>query len=1589
MLLHDRIKGVYGQLLTWLLLLTTQSMTAHLAYAQGDFYDAVNQANDYAKELRNQRSAPTFDANGNLTHNGQIILSTEELSGQRENSYVPADSNTYGNDAKTLMAGEDAQRTYDQKTLDTAETSGERAYHVTKSSFSRQKPDLSNDPLWSVTDDVFANLEEIAGDFANCEINTELVSSGRDIHVPKYETCNRLPAIEASFTIAHDYEVGVIKHKSGPVNLSPCGAGCLDVWIGTIGDNYWPGNCTIYEESMALEIIQPSAITSAVLARSKFDDYHQVWLNNTKVWNGPNELFPPETEGPCELKTSWDMTPNVDLLSYFTELTPLSDLNLKTRTSVSGNGEGYSAIRVHYDYNKLIYNDIWTNAEKITQAHEIKKQLDDGYCTGEIRCTDMPSLDADGCTTINGLRVCESNFGDNPMADLGISPFCRAVSVRSSCDFNSGEFCTTDMQGVEHCYDNSTENRNTCVEYEENPECSYVSTTCVEGAGGDSGNCYVQEDTYDCGFTVNDGVETEEEVLRCDGQLMCVGEGCYSPDRDEPNQDFAQVNAYMEMMKYAFADMTCEGIPDRSYDPNNPPEDYLPTPVCEDGYEYDPVAGECLRQLSCTYSENDFYASSPRNGIQILSNNAVIVDDKSILSCQPIKIGGITYTCGNAVNKIATDTFYEVCQNASTAVDPNGCPSPYHEVNQRTGNCEVPPILSCEEVDYTLEGQNTPFDGSDDVCNAPTMSVGYSCPTGYNYLNGTCSKTLTTSIKYRCSQGTLTGTQCKIVSNECRYDSANKVFNNVDAYCTGKTGGTNRNSGAYWNGANISSGYWTGAQTLTSSGTRNCGGSDGNSYNWSKSEQEICRSITEYRSATQYCDSGYTLSGSQCIKTVTSVPTKVCDSGYELTANGAYCIKQPPTMEVEYSCPPTYPNFSPEDMACKSQVTSPTDRFETPATPSCLVGYSFDSSSSMCVAESMLPISVCESGGTLQSGECQVAAETECRRDAQNHTNYTTSHVDGGNCYMADGLSFYRWDGGFVHTFPNANTTGNLPSIRVGNVVYSKRQNNAVVVGGTYCKWWANPGDFVEWQSEICRTTDPSSYPPTIRCESGYSLNADQTLCVKDGGAVEPTWSCPAFLPNFNNSTKMCSISATARVQTESDSISYTVAKEVLDTFLTPFEHMIGVLVPNATAEGEIPQTEEQKVTKESMQDYVGMQFVAAAVEAEAQKDMVAVGQQQVLSLAAPSPSPTPSMASYSDSPTPTPSLAEDYVPGENVSCQLFKGTASECKIAVGGIQDCCKNPTTVSLGDYISLLTKTIQFDALTGQVFGIEGYTGVWDVASNWTVDAATGAWNTVQGEFASAFDIALNESTGAATSGGAAGIGQSLMTYTNNYLTETFGGEIASMFFQTTGEGLVAWSAEMAAIGNAMMVVYYAYLAYVVFNLLVNIIYECEEEELDLAMKKDLFSTHYIGSYCKDDILGACIEKRRVYCAYDSPLSRIMMEQIYAQPQMGLDWGSPKNPNCTGLAIEQLENVDWDAVNLDEWVGILIRTDNYTDMVNIDVESLTGSGSNLNYEMGESRQNVIDRNLERASEIDADQVRRDAYEDGWDLNSQPIVE
>lgn len=1363
-LFRDRVFGLFGKFLSVFLIVTTQSMVMRLAYAQDEMMNAVAEANAFSRELLQGRSNPTYNSNGELLIDGQPFMSKSQIVGQQKGDYLPADpAGSYGSDSATLIAGQSAKEQYDTKTLETATTSGERAYHILKKSHANQRPDLSDDPMWANTDHVLDNLVKISEDFASCTVSTELVSTGSSYHVPKYETCERLPALEENFEIYHDYKVGVLKHKSGPINLLSCGDGCMQVWVGTVGNDYWGGWCTVYEETMSIEVIQPNAITYAKLERSKFDDYHQVYINDNKIYNGPNANFPPETRGACELSKSWDLYPNINVTNSFVSTPANGELKFKTRTSVAGDGEGYSSFRINYDIDKLVYDEVWTDAEKIAKAITIRDQLDDGFCTGEITCKDMPTLDENGCATVNGIFVCESDFEHTDLTSIGISPFCKKIAVSSNCSFNESEVCWEDMNGNENCFDNDTTDRNTCVQYEENPECSYFKTECVGGADGDSGTCYVQEDTYDCGFTATTGTEVEKEVIRCDGKLQCVGESCYSSVRDSGNTQFGEANAYLEMLRYARGDMTCEGIPDAPYNEESPPDRYTPVPTCDAGYTYNKKIKQCLKKTGCDYSDNDFYAASYRNGIQVLKANSVIANDPSIPVCVPIVSQGGVYTCGNAKKKIATDTFYEVCTNDAAPVIPASCPDASHSLNPTTGYCEIPPIVECEDG-YDLTEGDIPFSLEDDFCTSQRFDIVKECQDGYSLVGEQCEKTVSVAPTLSCSNGyTLNGTQCSKHNQGCRDDSRNFVRNYYSANCHGFD-------------QNETTGFWDGEVVSTyTKGNRN----------WSRGNSSSCRG----------------------------------DRGSYGTKIWGICVNFIQTKKADITC---------------------------------------------------------EQGFSENNGQCE-------------------------------------------------------------------------------------------------RTT-VTDYIPT--CPDGFGLSNDQTYCVKTPEKIPVTPTCPSLYPVWNQKELRCvSAGLSPLVMNNADTVTVQVEpseyQHVISLVLAPFESMLKSIVPISVASSEQVQKEPQ-VTQESMQSYIGQQLMSVANSLEEDNKMAAVGRSQLSAAAQAqfgSASTTKSSAStYS---------AKTSSGTSNVTCDLFKGKASECKIAVGGMQNCCDSPVATTLADYINLGRKTLELDALTGQVFGLDSYTGAWDAASN----LGSAAY---EGIFSSGADVVAETAIDGATEGIVAQMGQMAMNYTNDFLINTFGKDAASMLFTSAGAGTTATaSPALAAAGSALMVVYYVYLAYVVFNLLINIIFKCTDDEFDLAMKRELLSTHYIGSYCSTDILGLCVEKRNVYCQFDSPMSRIMMEQIYKQPQMGLSWGSPENPQCKGMAIDQMALVDWDLVNLDEWMGILIKTGNFEDFSNVNMDALTGGGSNLDFSTDESRDNVLKKNTERLKNLDVDAVRRTGYEEAWNSN------
>jgi len=376
-------------------------------------------------------------------------------------------------------------------------------------------------------------------------------------------------------------------------------------------------------------------------------------------------------------------------------------------------------------------------------------------------------------------------------------------------------------------------------------------------------------------------------------------------------------------------------------------------------------------------------------------------------------------------------------------------------------------------------------------------------------------------------------------------------------------------------------------------------------------------------------------------------------------------------------------------------------------------------------------------------------------------------------------------------------------------------------------------------------------------------------------------------------------------------------------------------------------------------------------------------------------------------------SCTEAQDAGDDVveNCKIFKGEAYECKKAVGGYVDCCETPDSVSMGDYLTLMFNTHEAmtTSLASTSLGGTAVSGAWETLrqpyqTGW--DGVTSAWSSIKGGFSNAFDSLTGSSTAAASEGAKTGViagaKQALMKKTAQWAADAFGPQAANALFVTTTEAGVTTGAVDAttgqltdqaaseggvqlggAVGTALSGVMLAYTIYSVTKLLIEIIYACEEEEFVLGAKRKLKSCHYVGSYCASKVLGVCIEKRQSYCCFNSPLSRIIQEQ--ARPQLGIGWGDKKEPDCRPLTTSQITEIDWDKINLDEWLGILQSNGHWPDSSTLNAEALTGLGSPLS--TGD-RENVIERSQNRIDGIDIQNRRHEAAGDILDdIGPQPL--
>jgi len=570
------MKQKFGKLISYLL---SVSIIIYPLYPYADeLQDIGREAQEFSRNLTSEfNSAPPQFNSGELTFQdgaGTTTVNVDDLfpgtsstSGSAMTDYFPDGSipdisalqgvSTDGSDMEVSGNNMQSGLWEDAESAEPSITGS--AYKVMIDMANTEKPDLSADPVFTLTRDVFSNIDEISAEFGDCSTSTSFSDIVSTNHIPEYHTCERIVDNSAQCEVNHFYDAGVIQHFSGPYNILPLDDDSINVWIGTIGDNYYSGNCTIFEEVNEFVVLNPAAITKVSITYAKWDDYMQILVgepgNERKVWSGPNDDFPPETSGRCELNTNWEENINVDITDDFLAGISAGDIiRFKIRVSVTDAGEGFARLQIDYDPDLAVLQDIWTPQSCI----DATEGLYDGFATGSVTCTSIPTSGAaTGCVTINEVTICNEDLGPSPFPD--IPALCNTVAIDVDYDFYKGSFCYITAIGEEVCVESGGAATDTCVEYEVDPQCGFISQNCLDGAQATDGTCYILEEVWDCGIDVDVPDIESETTIDCVGPIRCMGADCLDPERTQ-SSTFAQTSALLNAAQFMTQDMNCTDV---------------------------------------------------------------------------------------------------------------------------------------------------------------------------------------------------------------------------------------------------------------------------------------------------------------------------------------------------------------------------------------------------------------------------------------------------------------------------------------------------------------------------------------------------------------------------------------------------------------------------------------------------------------------------------------------------------------------------------------------------------------------------------------------------------------------------------------------------------------------------------------------------------------------------------------------------------------------------------------------------------------------------------------------------------------------
>ncbi|ORM59404.1 conjugal transfer protein TraN [Pantoea rodasii] len=104
-------------------------------------------------------------------------------------------------------------------------------------------------------------------------------------------------------------------------------------------------------------------------------------------------------------------------------------------------------------------------------------------------------------------------------------------------------------------------------------------------------------------------------------------------------------------------------------------------------------------------------------------------------------------------------------------------------------------------------------------------------------------------------------------------------------------------------------------------------------------------------------------------------------------------------------------------------------------------------------------------------------------------------------------------------------------------------------------------------------------------------------------------------------------------------------------------------------------------------------------------------------------------------------------------------------------------------------------------------------------------------------------------------------------------------------------------------------------------------CNSDEMAIGKAKAKKVTVLVGEACNRAVLGVCVQKKQAYCVFGGKLARIIQEQG-RRDQLHVSFGSGDSPNCRGITVPELQAINFDLINFQDFYSDLVANQKIPD-------------------------------------------------------------